>query len=37
MFYKSLPQIAMTVHDVIITFIKKALEIKGNQDNVCIL
>lgn len=34
-FYKSLPQIAMTEHDVIIFFIKKALEIKGNQDNEC--
>lgn len=25
----------MTEHDVIIFFIKKALEIKGNQDNEC--
>lgn len=36
---KSLSQSEMTEHDVIIVFLKKkkALEIKGNQDNIHLL
>lgn len=36
---KSLSQTEMTEHDVIIVFLKKkkALEIKGNQDNIHLL